>query len=330
MYLSLYNNDTIKWRHEGKRYCLHIRRDDCPDDPRSWGNLTTMACFHRRYSLGDKLETKSPEEFWQRLVYKHVPREEAFEAVCAGKLEGIRATPNEIDPNCADIYETYCLHTILGNTEPEEVLEYERVPADSILSYIGDDLTISHCQTLLEPYIEWLPLWLYDHSGITMSCGARTGQYADRWDASCVGWIIAEKDVIMKETRQILRDENGNPIREEYRHPDGSVTYGVKSLPLTEKTWRDRAIEIMESDVEVYDMYLTGDVYGYTLYEAESVDDDEEPEWNENDSCWGFYGDNIFENGILEHVGCGLREALESRSYERGEAELHHTTYYTF
>lgn len=132
----------------------------------------------------------------------------------------------------------------------------------------------------------------------------------------------------MKETRQILRDENGNPIREEYRHPDDSVTYGAKSLPLTDETWRDRAIEIMESDVKVYDQYLTGVVYGFELYEATS--DDAIPDWNEIDSCWGFYGANIFENGILDSVGCGLREALESRSYEQGEAELHHTTYYTF
>jgi len=328
--MYLYDNETIKWKHDGKQYCLHIRYEEYCDDPREWDHLTTMACFHRDYSLGDKLETKSPEEFWQKLVYKHVSSEEVFAALCEGKLYGIRAVPNEIDPDCADIYENYYLHTILGNTEPEEVLEYERVSADSILSYIGDDLTISHCQTLLEPYIEWLPLWLYDHSGITMSCGKRTGQYADRWDSGCVGWIVAEKDVIMKETRQILRDENGNPIREEHRHPDGSVTYGVKSLPLTEETWRDRAIEIMKSDVETYDQYLRNEVYGYTLYEADGVDDDNETIWNEVESCWGFYGDNIYENGILDNIGCSLKSALESRSYELGEAELHHNTYFTF
>lgn len=41
---------------------LRISQDENPDNPREWDNLCTMACFHRRYNLGDRHDFKSPEE----------------------------------------------------------------------------------------------------------------------------------------------------------------------------------------------------------------------------------------------------------------------------
>ena len=38
---------------EYKDHTINIYPDEDPDDPRNWDNLGTMACFHRRYSLGD-------------------------------------------------------------------------------------------------------------------------------------------------------------------------------------------------------------------------------------------------------------------------------------
>ena len=44
MSLCLYDNDFVKFEHDGKRYCLHVHNDDTPDDPRSWNTpITTMA-----------------------------------------------------------------------------------------------------------------------------------------------------------------------------------------------------------------------------------------------------------------------------------------------
>ena len=39
-----------------------------------------------------------------------------------------------------------------------------------------------------------LPLWLYDHSGISMSCGDRTYPYNDQWDSGLVGTIYVTKE----------------------------------------------------------------------------------------------------------------------------------------
>jgi len=298
-YLNLYDNETVKWEHDGKRYCLHIQCDETPSDPRGWGDqLDIMACWHGRYSLGDDIPDREPEEFWQRLVRENVTEEDVLRAARAGKLYGIRLAENEESATLVDVYETCCWRTVLGTSEPEEVLAYEGVLPDAILECLIDDLTVAHCITLMEPYARWLPLWLYDHSGITMSCGTRTYPYNDEWDSGQVGWIVTLKKTILE------------------------------NFPLAEETWQEKADEIMRSNVEEYDRYLTGDVYGYTLYESDSAEEDQE--WEEIDSCWGFFGSDILENGIVGNIGFGLSEALDADAYECGQATLHHSTWYTF
>lgn len=188
----LHDNQTIKWEHEGERYCLHIRQDTRPENPREWdpdNSLTTMACWHSRYPLGDTNVTKglSMEEFWQRLVRNNVGEDEVLAAAEAGKLTGIRLQENQENPELTDIYETVQWRTAIGISDPYESLEYEGVARAGVAQTLLDVMTVGHCMTLMEPHAEWIPLWLYDHSGITMSCGARTGQYADRWDSSQVG-----------------------------------------------------------------------------------------------------------------------------------------------
>lgn len=314
--LRLWNEDTVKWEHGGKRYCLLVQLDDMAESPREWDNLTIMACFHRRYNLGDEISAKDPEEFWLGLVKDNVPLDEVITAAKTGVFEGIELKDSTLGEGLYDLYLRDRLDL------------YEGIRRDDVMDYVTDELTIGQLQTLLEPYAEWMPLWLYDHSGLTISCGVRAYPYNDRWDSGQVGWIVALKDTIISETREILRDENGEPIREEYKHPNGTSTWGVKSRPLTDETWRKRAVEIMKSDVELYDLYLRGEVYGFKLYEYDAEEDD----WNLNeiDSCWGFYGEDVLENGIAEQAGLGLAEAIKTGNYEQGEAKKHTRTYYTF
>ena len=42
-----------------------------------------------------------------------------------------------------------------------------------------------------------------------------------------------------------------------------------------------KAEEVLEAEVESYDMYLRGECYGFRLYK----------DGEEEDSCWGFLGD---------------------------------------
>ena len=329
--LHIFDDDTIKWRQSDKRFCLHIHHDENAESPRDWdGQLTTMACWHPRHRLGDKTADADPEAFWRRLVRENVPWAELMEKVKRGDLPGIRIERNGENTALLDIYETYYLTTVLGRSEAEESLEYKAVSEGTAADYIMDDLTIQHCMMLMKPYAEWLPLWLYDHSGLTVSCG-ESRPFSDRWDTSCVGWIVAMKDTIMKETREYVLDENGERIRVERQHENAPSTRGWLTRPLTEDTWRERAHEILESDVALYDAYLTGDVYGYTLYEADTPADDDEADsvaWEETESCYGFYGDDLLENGICGNIGRGLAEAIAAGEYEKGRAQLCTYSYY--
>lgn len=78
-----------------------------------------------------------------------------------------------------------------------------------------------------------LPLYLYDHGGITM----RTTPFGCPWDSGKVGFIYV--------TKAAAREE-----------------YGVKRLT---KAVRERALGVLRSEVEVYDRYLTGAVNGYVV-----------------------------------------------------------------
>jgi hypothetical protein len=95
-----------------------------------------------------------------------------------------------------------------------------------------------------------LPLYLYDHGGITMS----TGSFSCPWDSGQVGWIYVTKE----------------KVREEY-----AGVFGGRAV--TQKL-RERVKDQLRVEVNVYDLYLTGGFVGYV------VEDDGE----HVDSCWGF------------------------------------------
>ena len=66
----------------------------------------------------------------------------------------------------------------------------------------------------------------------------------------------------------------------------------------------------MLGEVETYDQYICGDVYGFKVFKVETCDNGCEHE-EEIDSCWGFFGDNFIENGLIEHVDKEFAELLE-------------------
>lgn len=74
------------------------------------------------------------------------------------------------------------------------------------------------------------------------------------------------------------------------------------------KNWRERAVEFMLEETEQIGMWLWGDVKGYVLekkvrYEKVYKDEDRDPEedfdWEEVDSCWGYFLD---EDGLIKEV----------------------------
>lgn len=92
------------------------------------------------------------------------------------------------------------------------------------------------------------PLYLYDHSGITMN----TTGFSCPWDSGRVGFVFVTRKDALKE-------------------------YGKKRITPAIK---EKAEKVLDGEVETYDQFLTGDVYGYKIFKGEE----------ELDSCWGFYG----------------------------------------
>lgn len=105
-----------------------------------------------------------------------------------------------------------------------------------------------------------LPLYLYDHSGITMN----TTGFSCPWDSGQVGVIFVTREKVRKD-------------------------YGVKRIS---PKLLNQVQGYLKSEVEVYDQYLRGDVYGFKL-----MDDDD----TEIDSCWGFFGDDHKTNGMMDY-----------------------------
>jgi hypothetical protein len=114
-----------------------------------------------------------------------------------------------------------------------------------------------------------LPLYLYDHSGITIS----TTPFICQWDSGQVGYIFATREDIQRE-------------------------WGVKRIS---KKLKDKIKDILVGEVKAYDQYLTGDVWGFVLTETIKCDSCGNEEEETIDSCFGFYGDNP-EDTIKDYV----------------------------
>ena len=176
-----------------------ISQDECPESSRDWGNLGTMACFHSRYNLGDEPYNSNKDD----VIF------ELFVA-CLGDVSKA--------------------NSIVEKYESEYNSEDNRYRSKS--DYCNERMF----ETIEKQYI-YLPLYLYDHSGISIN----TSGFSCGWDSGQVGWIYVSKTEVKKE-------------------------YKWKNL--TKK--RIEQIEgILKSEVETYDQYLKGEVYYITIENKE-------------------------------------------------------------
>ena len=83
----------------------------------------------------------------------------------------------------------------------------------------------------------------------------------------------------------------------------------------------------LENAIQLFGKYAFGDVYGYVIEKAVPVivtyADGREPrnsvEWEHEDSCWGFYGDDPVENGMVDCAGDRFLELLKDAARNVGE-----------
>lgn len=67
--------------------------------------------------------------------------------------------------------------------------------------------------------------------------------------------------------------------------------------------------EMLQGTIKLFGYWIWGDVYGYIVEEKKHFrkfyddgDETEDDEWEETDSCWGFYGRDAEENGMIDNI----------------------------
>lgn len=207
-------------------HTIYILPDDSPESPRSWSNLCTMYCWHRRYLLGDIQPSYPASEFFQWLMGEHL-------AKTKGRF----------------------INTAL-------------VSEANLSAYISKHFFYS-------------PLYLYDHSGLTIS----TSKFSCPWDSGQVGYIVCEYE-------RAQAHFNASPVwKIAYDHDLESFTN-----------------QIIKDEVKTYDQFLRGEVYGYSIVGPVC-----------NDSCFGFYGPYdgwspraIGDQPETDDIFCALSEARKA------------------
>ena len=105
------------------------------------------------------------------------------------------------------------------------------------------------------------PLYMYDHSGITIS----TSPFSCQWDSGQIGWVfITEKQLNLMCGKDFDRSE-------------------------------EKLEEIIKGEVGTYDQYLTGDVYRYELYQIETCSLGHEHR-TLIESCGSYFGEEECES----------------------------------
>lgn len=229
--LYCYDNEIIKWTYGDNLYCLHIQHDDEEDNnPRWWDDHdSVMACFHSCYRLGDKIDASTAEEFWNNLVYKMCRSGEVLDALENMKLEDTCSEKYQDMETDEYYYGLFMIDDSTGEKISGDTIADGFNNENEMLAYVYGELSIRDCQILLDKYIAWLPLWLHDHSGLSMDCDTR---FRGSWDDSNVGWIVT------------------------------AITDGSDNT-------KNEAERIMRDEVKTYSDYLSGENYGYTLYKEE-------------------------------------------------------------
>lgn len=97
-----------------------------------------------------------------------------------------------------------------------------------------------------------LPVYLLDHSGLSVSTGSFSHVDPGEWDSGQCGFIVMTRETVLKE-------------------------YGYKRIT---KSVREKLERYLEGEIAMLDACFRGNVYGYQITDraGEFVD-----------SCWGFY-----------------------------------------
>lgn len=249
---------------------LMILYDSDAENPRTFSEtFGTMVCWNRSHNLGDEHEFSEPNDFLMDLVRESFSDDEIIEYVKANSIENFRVNfdnENEmwqIEGRCKSDEEWSCIDYFEGDFE-----EVKGEIAESLVNELSNNELIA----LAKNKNEIVPLYLYDHSGITMN----TTGFSCPWDSGQVGYIYASHTDIEKEYESVTKET------------------------------RSKANELLLGEVKTFDSYISGESYGFCLYQ----------DGEEKESCWGFLGDiDEVKSLIAQHLPEALRDMVNDMEY---------------
>lgn len=263
---------------ENENAVLKIIQDDDSLNPRTeHDNFGTMVCWHGRYNLGDEHSYREPRDFLEDLAYLFYHENKTGEYIDIKVEEFFKDFSIGKDGDDWVILdaseEEYTLN--YHSTEKEAEEELELIIEDFKNDWISEYASNSDLLNIISENAVILPLYLYDHSGITMN----TTGFSCQWDSGQVGWIYATYD----------------DVKEEYGKIDS-----------------EKAKKLLESEVETYDQYIKGEVYGYVLEKKIVCECCDNVEYEHIDSCWGFYGLEYLEEELKSSIKSEYEELVDN------------------
>lgn len=237
------NGGAISVAQKGD-YTLKIFQSEDVWDPReNMDNWGTMMCWHNRYRLGDRHNDPNPEDFLRGLLFSSfcASPEIIYNFIKAGgsKYACIKYNASTRE---TELYEKGRFREIFVVSYPAKLNKQGAVP-DWFLDSCLELLSMKEMLALTElaDGLVILPLYLYDHSGITMN----TTGFSCPWDSGMIGWIYVEKEDIQKNfMKQRLTPEI-----------------------------LEQAKRCLIAEVKYYDHYISGEIYEYILEkDGEEVD----------------------------------------------------------
>lgn len=231
-------------------YTLFIVQDDEPSNPREDNEcFGKMICFHSRHSLGDKHDYSEPRDFLQHLLfdaYSSYPDSQygkpVYDFIKNGHAKEVKLEYNRSSREWELLENDWWGSGEKWNSSSSypASLKGKDVPdwfLDDALSALKMNELMELVQGMEGMVI--LPLYLYDHSGLTMN----TTGFSCPWDSGQVGWIYADRDMVQKE-------------------------YGA----ITPETLQ-QAENLLMGEVKEFDYYLTDQCYGFQLFKGSEETD---------------------------------------------------------
>lgn len=211
-----------------------IEYDDHAESPREWDNLGTMVCWHRHYTLGDEQPHLDPTEYRLRMLGDDVIADVLIS-------DHINTWGDLLD--VMRMHLKNCIHNaregyFKRSEVTKELAHYKHARANSHKYATPIDYALA----LFDEMFIHQPLYLYDHSGLSMS----TGGFSCPWDSGQVGFIYAPIDKALEW------------VGHKERTPDTDE--------LIYKT--------LDAEVETYSQYLEGQVYRVTVERVDDGDSD--------------------------------------------------------